>query len=44
MPLTEAREPFIFVDLPELSFKRLPAIMADETGHEIQLLRKNTWS
>lgn len=29
MPLTEAREPFIFVDLPELSFKRLPAMLAD---------------
>jgi serine/threonine-protein kinase HipA len=27
MPLTEAREPFIFVDLPELSFKRLPAMV-----------------
>ena len=24
MPLAEAREPFVFVDLPELSFKRLP--------------------
>lgn len=29
MPLTEAREPFVFVDLPELSFKRLPAMLAD---------------
>ena len=29
MPLAEAREPFIFVDLPELSFKRLPAMVAD---------------
>ena len=29
MPLSEAREPFIFVDLPELSFKRLPAMVAD---------------
>ncbi|OGR03368.1 MAG: phosphatidylinositol kinase [Deltaproteobacteria bacterium RIFOXYD12_FULL_50_9] len=29
MPLSEAREPFIFVDLPELSFKRLPALLAD---------------
>ncbi|MFZ4859470.1 MAG: type II toxin-antitoxin system HipA family toxin [Desulfuromonadaceae bacterium] len=29
MPLAEAREPFIFADLPELSFKRLPAMVAD---------------
>jgi serine/threonine-protein kinase HipA len=29
MPLAEAREPFIFADLPELSFKRLPAMLAD---------------
>jgi serine/threonine-protein kinase HipA len=29
MPLTLAREPFVFVDLPELSFKRLPAMLAD---------------
>ena len=29
MPLTEAREPFVFVDLPELSFKRLPTMLAD---------------
>ncbi len=29
MPLAEAREPFVFVDLPELSFKRLPAMLAD---------------
>jgi len=29
MPLSEAREPFVFVDLPELSFKRLPPMLAD---------------
>ncbi len=29
MPLAAAREPFIFVDLPELSFRRLPALVAD---------------
>lgn len=29
MQLAEAREPFVFVDLPELSFKRLPAMLAD---------------
>ncbi|WP_434516667.1 type II toxin-antitoxin system HipA family toxin [Dechloromonas sp. ARDL1] len=29
MPLAKAREPFIFTDLPEASFKRLPALLAD---------------
>ena len=29
MPLVEAHEPFVFVDLPELSYKRLPALLAD---------------
>jgi serine/threonine-protein kinase HipA len=29
MPLSAGREPFIFTDLPELSFKRLPAMLAD---------------
>jgi len=29
MSLSEAREPFVFADLPELTFKRLPAMLAD---------------
>jgi len=29
MPLSAAREPFIFTDLPEPSYKRLPAMLAD---------------
>lgn len=29
MPLAKTREPFIFTDLPEASFKRLPALLAD---------------
>jgi len=29
MPLEQAREPFVFTDLPELTFKRLPAMLAD---------------
>ncbi len=29
MPLAQARAPFIFADLPELTFKRLPALLAD---------------
>ena len=29
MPLAQAREPFIFTELPERSFKRLPAMLSD---------------
>jgi serine/threonine-protein kinase HipA len=29
MPLDRAREPFVFTDLPELTYKRLPALLAD---------------
>ena len=29
MPLAQAAEPFIFTDLPEATFKRLPALLAD---------------
>ncbi len=29
MPLSEARRPYIFPDLPELTYKRLPAMLAD---------------
>lgn len=29
MPLAKAHEPFVFTDLPEASFKRLPALLAD---------------
>lgn len=29
MPLARAHEPFVFADLPELTFKRLPALLAD---------------
>ena len=29
MPLAAAREPFVFPDLPELTYKRLPALLAD---------------
>ena len=29
MPLAKAGEPFVFTDLPELTFKRLPALLAD---------------
>ncbi len=29
MPLAQASEPFLFTDLPEATFKRLPALLAD---------------
>ncbi len=29
LPLTQAQDPFIFTDLPELTYKRLPALLAD---------------
>jgi serine/threonine-protein kinase HipA len=29
MPLAQARAPFVFTDLPELTYKRLPALLAD---------------
>ena len=29
MPLARAREPFVFMDLPEATYKRLPAMLAD---------------
>lgn len=29
MPTATARDPYIFTDLPELTFKRLPAMLAD---------------
>jgi serine/threonine-protein kinase HipA len=29
LPLAKARSPFVFMDLPELTYKRLPALLAD---------------
>lgn len=29
MPLAQAREPFVFTDLPDKTYKRLPALLAD---------------
>lgn len=34
MPLAAAREPFAFPDLPELTFRRLPAMLADALPDE----------
>jgi serine/threonine-protein kinase HipA len=34
LPLATAREPFVFVDLPELTYKRLPALLADALPDE----------
>jgi hypothetical protein len=30
MPLAQAREPFVFTDLPDKTYKRLPALLADQ--------------
>jgi len=29
MPLNDKETPFVFTDLPELTYKRLPAMIAD---------------
>ena len=34
MPLSQARAPFVFTDLPELTYKRLPALLADALPDE----------
>jgi len=33
----KGREPFVFVDLPELSFKRLPAMLADALPDDLAM-------
>ncbi|MGB5195728.1 MAG: type II toxin-antitoxin system HipA family toxin [Candidatus Deferrimicrobium sp.] len=43
MPLSEAREPFVFVDLPELSFKRLPAMLADALPDDFGNALMDAW-
>ncbi len=32
MPSATARDPYVFTDLPELTFKRLPAMLADASA------------
>lgn len=43
MPLTEAQRPFIFPDLPELTFKRLPAMVADALPDDFGNSLINAW-
>lgn len=43
MPLSEAREPFVFVDLPELSFRRLPAMLADALPDDFGNALMDAW-
>jgi serine/threonine-protein kinase HipA len=43
MPLAQAREPFVFADLPELTFKRLPALLADALPDDFGNSLINAW-
>jgi serine/threonine-protein kinase HipA len=43
MPLSEARQPFIFPDLPELTYRRLPAMLADALPDDFGSGLVNAW-
>ena len=43
MPLSKAREPFVFTDLPELTYKRLPALLADALPDDFGNSLIDTW-
>lgn len=43
MPLSEAQRPFIFPDLPELTYKRLPAMLADALPDDFGNSLINAW-
>lgn len=43
MPLSKGREPFIFTDLPELTYKRLPALLADALPDDFGNSLIDTW-
>jgi serine/threonine-protein kinase HipA len=43
MPLAEAAQPFIFPDLPELTFHRLPAMLADALPDDFGNALINAW-
>lgn len=43
MPLAQAREPFVFTDLPELTYKRLPALLADALPDDFGNTLINGW-
>ena len=43
MPLSAAREPFVFPDLPELTYRRLPGMLADALPDEFGNLLVDAW-
>jgi serine/threonine-protein kinase HipA len=43
MPLGTAQQPFIFPDLPELTYKRLPAMLADSLPDDFGNSLVNAW-
>jgi serine/threonine-protein kinase HipA len=43
MPLGEAREPFAFADLPELTYRRLPGLLADALPDEFGNALIDAW-
>ena len=43
MPLAKASEPFVFTDLPEQTYKRLPALLADALPDDFGNTLINGW-
>ncbi len=43
MPLAQAREPFVFTALPELTYQRLPAVLADALPDDFGNALINAW-
>jgi serine/threonine-protein kinase HipA len=43
MPLSKAQQPFIFPDLPELTYRRLPAMLADSLPDDFGSGLVNAW-
>lgn len=43
MPLSKAQSPFVFTDLPEITFKRLPALLADSLPDDFGNSLINAW-
>lgn len=43
MPLVKSGEPFVFTDLPELTYKRLPALLADALPDDFGNSLIDTW-
>jgi serine/threonine-protein kinase HipA len=43
MPLAQAQQPFIFPDLPDLTYKRLPAMLADALPDDFGNSLINAW-